>query len=251
MIPVAYQLTDEQGAAFDNEVRTGFTSDLSEGGLSLRLCGLPERLSTKALDEAAGTRVTIDIALPKHRLRLPCRVAWAKSESDDESDGASYCLGVEFVDVPPGDRQAIAAYARKCARRPKIRRALLAGAGVLLLSVTALLFVAHSRDESALARAAADAASARDGLMSEKQQVARVLEELSWLVANIEEIDDLVREFEPGASSNLPDGLAEGVYDLRKSVIRLRAEIGSARRREQTPPAVPSTAQGAPSAPGN
>jgi len=123
VIPIHYQLVPwGQGDAPDPEIRVGFTQDLSKTGLCLEVSGLPAELD-KAFEERrlGGWAIHLDVVMPDRALRIDGRLAWV--EPMTHPDLKKYLLGIEFLDLEPRDAKAIARFAKRTARKPKIMKA--------------------------------------------------------------------------------------------------------------------------------
>lgn len=71
---------------------SGFSVDMSSGGLFLKSCILPE----------VGEQLRLDFALPDEQRSFHCnaRVAWVNGEEAPEKPELPTGFGVQFVDMP-------------------------------------------------------------------------------------------------------------------------------------------------------
>ncbi|MFW6050170.1 MAG: TIGR02266 family protein [Myxococcota bacterium] len=94
------ELETEVSFASENNFFTGFTEDISEGGLFLATYQL----------EPIGTAMEITFHLPDgHIVRARGQVRWVR-DPRDESPGAPPGMGIQFEELLPEDRRAIQAF---------------------------------------------------------------------------------------------------------------------------------------------
>lgn len=248
ILPVDFQLLCAADDTADPEVRTGFTDDLSEGGLCLRVTHVPASLTQLLESHSSDLKITIDLRLKNRRLRIPSRVAWTRRlEILDE-----YLLGVEFLCISSADAQAVAEFARRAAIRPKILRLSLVALAIALVSSLGLF--AHSgwqhRSELAASNQALSKSVAEATEMS--TELERSWVDMRWLATELADVgNDLGRNLEEQTpaigdkvriratrdrlSSEL-ESMRPAVADLQRNIKVLRAlmtEWGQLRATEQ------------------
>jgi hypothetical protein len=239
LIPVEYQLLDAGGEPLENDLRAGVTRDLSEGGLCLETT-LPDALAGKLAVGQNATRLAVQIAFGQRCVRLPCRVAW--TQPNRKQGTLRLSIGVEYIGVPKSDAEAISAYARKMAQRPRLARAALAISAVALAGTLGLATYLKNRSDRVEKSSAAAVADAQAAYLTEQARITKVNNELRWLTEEIDSVDDLLREFEPGANT-FPTGFFNSVSDLRQHVLRLRFDIATARKKAAEQQAKPEAGQ--------
>lgn len=94
----------EVGVYSDSNFFTGFTEDISEGGLFVATYDL----------EPIGTVIEVEFTLPgNHNMKLAGEVRWLRDPIQAE-DGMFPGMGVRFIDLNPGDRELLQEF---CAAR--------------------------------------------------------------------------------------------------------------------------------------
>lgn len=247
IVPVDFQLLSKSGDPIDQDVRTGFTRDLSEGGLCLQLHSLPDWLA-KVLDDRRGEpRISIDISLPKRTLRVAGRVAWC--HIDSESGGKKRLVGVEFLDLDSQTRAAVADYGRRAARRPMIIRGV--GLGLLLLLVAVLGLYGWSEREHETERK--ELQSALTQTSGQKEAASKELEnlyvELRWLSVEVAEIATTIGQERQPDDLDF-NGMGSAIEDLTANVAEVRSLVQDLKGVDPDPEEVAETQQAAPPEPG-
>jgi len=199
IIPVDYQLLSPKGEPLDSEIRTAFTRDLGKGGLCLRVRSVPAGLEDLSNGAATSHRITVDLALPSRTLRVPGRIVW--SRPPEFPDQAGKLLGVEFSSIGDEDVNAIMDYARAAARRPKIRRAVIAGLCLLALVSLALYAWSNAAHRREMTQAQARLHRSQTKVVVASDQAGDAQVELRWLTLQVEE---MIENLETGKTGTDP-----------------------------------------------
>ncbi len=211
IIPVDYQLLLSDERPLDPEVRTGFTRDVSVGGLCLQITQLPDSIAAH-LDDGKP-KISVDVTLPSRRLRILGQVAWTRHDS------GMYILGVEFLDLATENGEALAAFARRAQARPRIRRLVVFSLALLLGVALGLFYLTQSEVEES--REAASRATAQQEKTAE--ELAEMWRDLRRLAIEAGELSELMKEGDPSKDS--PEIMGPALEDLRKSIAKLRALV--------------------------
>lgn len=215
IVPVDFQLRDKSGEVLDPEIRTAFTRDLSEAGMCLEVHRVAARVVEQL--EATGSELTIevDIDLSSKVLRVPGRIAWRRKVTQ------GWLLGVEFREVAAGDAQAIAAYARREALKPRLIAGVVS-ALVVLAGLAIALYVWQGK------KLTADLEDSRHKLAKTEQQYVHASDqlgdrqvELRWLAVRLRDLADQLdaqQGRDPKKAANEPSSVVD---DLKESVDRL------------------------------
>lgn len=101
------QVSAEVGVYSDSNFFTGFTEDISEGGLFIATYDL----------EPIGTIIEVEFTLPgNHALKLEGEVRWLR-DPIEAADGMFPGMGVRFVNLDPREKELLQEF---CAARPPL-----------------------------------------------------------------------------------------------------------------------------------
>lgn len=219
IVPVDFLLRDKSGEVLDPEIRTAFTRDLSQAGMCLEVHHAPPRVTEYFNAPTSELAIEVDIDLPTKVLRVPGRIAWRRPALQ-QGTGQGWLLGVEFAEVAPADAQAIAAYARSAALKPRLVRGALA-ALVLLSGLAFGLYVWQGK------KLTADLEDSRHKLEKTEQQYVQASDqlgdrqvELRWVAVQLRDLADEL-DAKQGRQPQKSGGAASVVDDLKDSAKRL------------------------------
>jgi hypothetical protein len=222
IVPIGFQLLSASGAPLDPEIRTGFTRDLSKGGLCLEVLSLPPALVARITDESASVNALLDIDLPHRVLRVSGRVAWHRQGA--QGGKQQLLLGIQFRDVSTVDANAIEAFSRRAALRPKIVKGVLATLCALLLLGGGFYLWRVNAYESELADSHRDLVNAEGRVVNASDRLGDMQVELRWLAVRSHELVQTLDRAQ-GGKANPP---ARPVLDeLADNLDRLSVLIGS------------------------
>ncbi len=224
VVPVDFQLLSGDREPLDPEIRTAFTRDLSGGGLCLEVRRLPEPLMTRLAQPDKPLSIEVDISLPERTLRIRGRIAWKSRES--VGDRENHLIGVEFLNVPKADQEALSSFAKRAARRPKIIRAAIATLAILFVGSAALYVTQTRQYEAKLVDTYGALATSRQKNVKANDHIGDLQMELRWLAVRTRELIDVLEE-EQGIRSSKTQEQRPVIDDLSENIEKLHALIAN------------------------
>ena len=126
-VAVDYSFYSHSEADMADEVRTGISRDLNDTGLVLRVGRLPDALKAQLEHDLSDFGMRLEIDLGDRTVVAQGAPQWRK-----DLPRGRMLIGVEFVDVHPGDAEAVREFARLQSMKPKVTVGVLAVLGVLV-----------------------------------------------------------------------------------------------------------------------
>ncbi|MEK7706111.1 MAG: PilZ domain-containing protein, partial [Myxococcota bacterium] len=208
VVPVDYQFLTDAGAPVHPDVRTAFTRDLSEAGLCLRVSTLPESAERALAVTHTPPRISVDLDLARHRLRVAGRVIWVTPATPGTRE---HLVGIAFQDLAANDAEAVRAFAVRAARRPRMSRTAMALLGLIALVASAAAYWNHAQRNAENARAGEAVTLATH----QYEETALDLQELSGNIRALStEVDALVAAFaSPPPGAPVAPAVPDTVHD--------------------------------------
>ncbi|MFH1867917.1 MAG: PilZ domain-containing protein [Candidatus Omnitrophota bacterium] len=97
----------------------GFTSNVSEGGLSLKVRNLKEQDEQFIIKKRARLSLSIHIPLSSKTIQATADIVWCRRDERD-SRGKTQIIGLSYKDIKQADRRAILNYALRMKWLPRI-----------------------------------------------------------------------------------------------------------------------------------
>ncbi|MDD5067312.1 MAG: PilZ domain-containing protein [bacterium] len=118
-IPVLYAFP-EKGKRVPLDYRQCYTSDISQGGLAVKVIDLPSSVLKKFLQENKDIFVKLDIPGRKGLMELTGKIQWY--ETLQERAPSRHLIGIRFDMIDPDDRIDLLSYAVRMTNRKKMIR---------------------------------------------------------------------------------------------------------------------------------
>lgn len=205
VVPVVFQFVSKASGPLEAEIRTGFTQDLSASGLCLQTGVLPEAVANYLeKGELDDLGLNLDLAMPDRSLRIGGRIAWRQAIPPAAS--RRFAVGVEFLKLDPKDAAAVAKYAKRSARKPKLFGAAIVGLLILTTAAIGLfLWGTIQRQDSELAL--------RTKLSAQNSRQQALAQSLEQQTTELESVSKLLREIVT-TQEELGGDSSELVFDL-------------------------------------
>jgi hypothetical protein len=230
MLPVSYQVLSATGEALDAEIRTGLALDVSASGMCIQIRHVPTALERNLSPEGcSGLRLSLDVVLPRRRLRLATRLAWVRPDRD--AGGGAVRVGVEFDNVTDEQRDEVMSFARALARRPRIQRLIVTALALVALAAAAGVYWSQRVRDAERAAHEQQLAETRDrhsaAIGAAEDQYHAVANALDQQTAELNDLAVRMRHLGvPGKSgANSGPGGPAAIQTIRESLADVRERI--------------------------
>lgn len=238
IVPVDYQILDDNLLPVDTEIRTGFTRDLSGGGLCLRVTRMASLINNELGQERKPSRISVDLRVPNRPLRVLGRIAWLKSNT--ENDQGPGIMGIEFDELKEVDREAIELFARRAAAKPKWMKVTFVSLAIVAVLAFAMFLIGQRQQQVLQEQSNLIVQEKQTELENLAAELERLQNDIRELTAEVETLAGKVKskpshsgdgagtemvQTNPGTEGVEPSLVRPAVQSLAEQVASLRAAL--------------------------